>query len=110
MFNIPLEYPSYDEQLEEVKSTTGVHDPDLRHILSKDEIQMFQRLIRQIPIAENVLEYAVKLVHKTRPEGEQTHDIVREYIQWGAGPRASQYHVKGAICHAALHGNYSLDL
>lgn len=110
MFNIPLEYPSYEEELQVVKSTTGVLDPDLQHILSIDEIQMFQRLIRQIPIAENVLEYAVKLVHKTRPEGEHTPDIVREYIQWGAGPRASQYLVMGAKCHAAIHGKYSPDI
>lgn len=110
MFNIPLEYPSYEEELQVVKSTTGVLDPDLQHILSIDEIQMFQRLIRQIPIAENVLEYAVKLVHKTRPEGEHTPDIVREYIQWGAGPRASQYIVMGAKCHAAIHGKYSPDI
>lgn len=110
MFNIPLEYPSYQEELQVVKSTTGIHSPNLQHILTRDEIQLFQRLILQIPIAENVLEYAVKLVHKTRPEGEHTPDIVREYIQWGAGPRASQYLVLGAKCHAAIHGKYSPDI
>jgi len=110
MFNIPLEYPSYEEELKVVKSTTGTHDPNLQHILNREEIQLFQRLIRQIPIAENVLEYAVKLVHKTRPEGEHTPEVVREYIQWGAGPRASQYLVLGAKCHAAIHGKYSPDI
>lgn len=110
MFNIPLEYPSYEEELQVVKSTTGIQELDVQHILSREEIQFFQRLIRQIPLADNVLEYAVKLVHKTRPEGQHTPDVVREYIQWGAGPRASQYLVLGAKCHAAIHGKYSPDI
>lgn len=110
MFNIPLEYPSYEEELQVVKSTTGMNTSELQHILSGNEIQFFQELIRKIPIADNVLEYAVRLVHKTRPNGEQSPDIVREYIQWGAGPRASQYLVLGAKCHAAIHGKYSPDI
>lgn len=110
MFNIPLEYPSYEEELMVVKSTTGVLSYELEHILSGKEIQFFQQLIRKIPLADNVLEYAVRLVHKTRPEGAQSPDIVKEYIQWGAGPRASQYLVLGAKCHAAIHGKYSPDI
>src|SRR5690554_2391033 len=85
MFNIPLEYPSYEEELMVVKSTTGVLSYELEHILSGKEIQFFQQLIRKIPLADNVLEYAVRLVHKTRPEGAQSPDIVKEYSQWGAG-------------------------
>ncbi|MBY5956565.1 AAA family ATPase [Membranicola marinus] len=110
MFNIPLQYPSYEEELQVVKATTGTHAMDLDQILNGKEIQFFQKLIRQIPLADNVLEYAVRLVHKTRPEGEQSPDVVKEYIQWGAGPRASQYLVLGAKCHAAIHGKYSPDI
>lgn len=110
MFNIPLEYPSYEEELQVVRSTTGTKITDLQRILNGDEIQFFQQLIRKIPIADNVLEYAVRLVHQTRPEGDQTPDIVKEYIQWGAGPRASQYLVLGAKCHAAIYGKYSPDI
>jgi len=90
--------------------TTGIQTLELEHILSVEEIQFFQQLIRKIPLADNVLEYAVSLVHKTRPEGDQSPDIVKEYIQWGAGPRASQYLVLGAKCHAAIHGKYSPDI
>ncbi len=110
MFNIPLQYPSYEEELMVVKSTTGIQSYELEHILSGKEIQFFQQLIRKIPLADNVLEYAVRLVHKTRPEGAQSPDIVKEYIQWGAGPRASQYLVLGAKCHAAIRGKYSPDI
>ena len=110
MFNIPLEYPSYEEELQVVRSTTGTKITDLQRSLNGDEIQFFQQLIRKIPIADNVLEYAVRLVHQTRPEGDQTPDIVKEYIQWGAGPRASQYLVLGAKCHAAIYGKYSPDI
>lgn len=110
MFNIPLEYPSYEEELMVVKTTTGIQSYELEHILSANEILFFQQLIRKIPLADNVLEYAVSLVHKTRPEGAHSPDIVKEYIQWGAGPRASQYLVLGAKCHAAIHGKYSPDI
>lgn len=110
MFNIPLQYPSYEEELQVVKNTTGVQTSELEHILSGPEIQFFQELIRKMPLADNVLEYAVRLVHNTRPDGDNSPEIVREYIQWGAGPRASQYSVLGAKCHAAIHGKYSPDI
>lgn len=110
MFNIPLTYPSYAEELEVVKETTSLHKPQLNQIVGSEEILFFQQLIRQIPIADNVLEYAVKLVHKTRPAGEYSPTIVKDYIQWGAGPRASQYLVLGAKCHAAINGKYSPDI
>lgn len=110
MFNIPLSYPSYTEELEVVKETTGLQSANVQHILNAKEIMFFQQLIRKIPIADNVLEYAVKLVHKTRPDGEFSPAVVKEYIQWGAGPRASQYLVLGAKCHAAIKGKYSPDI
>lgn len=110
MFNIPLQYPSYEEELQVVKKTTGLQTLELDQILNGQEIQFFQELIRQIPLADNVLEYAVRLVHHTRPGGEQSPEVVNEYIQWGAGPRASQYLVLGAKCHAAIRGKYSPDI
>ncbi|WP_236979048.1 AAA family ATPase [Membranihabitans maritimus] len=110
MFNITLEYPSYEEELKVVRETTGEKQSNLNHILTSSEISYFQQLIRKIPIADNVLEYAVKLVHKTRPSGDLAPQIVKDYIQWGAGPRASQYLVLGAKCHAAINGKYSPDI
>lgn len=110
MFNIPLDYPSYDEEIEVVKGTTTVRDYELRHVLSGKEILFFQQLIRKIPIADNVLEYAVSLATKTRPGTDRATQNVNEYIEWGAGPRASQYLVLGAKCHAAINGKYSPDI
>jgi MoxR-like ATPase len=110
MFNIPLDYPSYEEELQVVKGTTTVQDFDLKHILSGQDILIFQKLIRKIPIADNVLEYAVGLASKTRPNTQNATDKVNEYISWGAGPRASQYLVLGAKCNAVINGKYSPDI
>ena len=110
MFNIPLTYPSYEEELEVVKSTTSTHVPDLKHILSGEEILHFQELVRKVPVADNVLEYAVELASKTRPGTDKAAEIVNNYISWGAGPRASQYLLLGAKCHAAISGKYSPDI
>ena len=110
MFNIPLDYPSYQEEIDVVKSTTGIQKPELRHILNDNQILNFQQLVRKIPIADNVLEYAVSLATKTRPNTERATDMVDSYISWGAGPRASQYLVVGAKCHAAINGKYSPDI
>ena len=110
MFNIKLDYPSYDEELNIVRTTTAVQDTQLEHVLGADEILFFQNLIRKIPIADNVLEYAVKLSASTRPSKELASDQVKNYIAWGAGPRASQYLVLGAKCHAAITGKYSPDI
>ncbi|WP_235298782.1 AAA family ATPase [Portibacter marinus] len=110
MFNIPLDYPSYEEELQVVKATTAVQNITLNHIVSAEEILFFQNLIRKIPITDNVLEYAVGLVGKTRPGGPKATEEVNNYISWGAGPRASQYLVLGAKCHAAIHGKYSPDI
>ena len=110
MFNIPLDYPSYQEEIDVVKNTTGIKKSDLKHILSDKQILDFQHLVRKIPVADNVLEYAVSLVAKTRPGTERATPKVNEYISWGAGPRASQYLVLGAKCHAAIAGKYSPDI
>lgn len=110
MFNIPLDYPSFQEELEVVKATTGNTTATLNTILDAQEIVAFQEVIRKIPISDNVLEYAVKLAAKTRPLSDLAPDVVKNYISWGAGPRASQYLVLGAKCHAAIQGKYSPDI
>lgn len=110
MFNIPLDYPSYEEEIQVVKGTTTVQNYELKHVLTDMDILGFQQLIRKIPIADNVLEYAVSLASKTRPGTERATQMVDNYISWGAGPRASQYLVLGAKCHAAIQGKYSPDI
>jgi len=109
MFNIPLDYPSYQEEVQVVKSTTSNEKYVLKNILTGDQILNFQSLVRKIPIADNVLEYAVSLASKTRPNTSLATAEVNNYISWGAGPRASQYLVLGAKCHAAISGKYSPD-
>ncbi|HTA83067.1 MAG TPA: MoxR family ATPase [Bacteroidia bacterium] len=110
MFNIWLDYPKYADELQVVKSTTIDKEVKLNKILSTEEILYFQNIVRKIPIADNVLEYAVKLAGKTRPQSTNASEMVKDYIVWGAGPRASQFLVIGAKCHAALHGKYSPDI
>ncbi len=110
MFNIWVDYPSYIEELAIVKSTTSDHKVTLNHILSAEEIIHYQDLIRRIPVSDNVLEYAVKLVGKTRTNSELTPQITKDFITWGAGPRASQNLIIGAKCRAALNGKYSPDI
>jgi len=109
MFNIPLDYPSYQEEIEVVKATTAANKVSLNTILTGDQITDFQQLIRKIPIADNVLEYAVSITARTRPGSSMATDQVNEFISWGAGPRASQYLVLGAKTHAAVNGKYSPD-
>jgi len=110
MFNIWLDYPSFDEEINIVKSTTAetLIEPD--EILSREEILFFQNLIRKIPVPDNVFQYAVKLVSKTRPNMPEAHPWANNYLTWGAGPRASQYLIIGAKCHAAIRGKYSPDI
>jgi len=110
MFNIPLDYPSYEEEVQVVKNTTTTQNQNLGNILTGQQILDYQELIRKIPIADNVLEYAVSLVAKTRPGTSRGTEEVNNYISWGAGPRASQYLVLGAKCHAAIQGKYSPDI
>jgi MoxR-like ATPase len=110
MFNIPLDYPTFQQEIEVVKSTTGSQNVSLKNIVTANQIQQFQQLIRKIPVTDNVLEYAVSLVSKTRPGTERAAAIVDNYISWGAGPRASQFLIVGAKCHAAIMGKYSPDI
>ena len=110
MFNIPLDYPSYNEEIAVVKATTTANKVDLSNVLTAEEILYFQNLVRKIPIADNVLEYAVSLATKTRPNTERATESVNNYIAWGSGPRASQYLVLGAKTHAAIQGKYSPDI
>jgi len=110
MFNIPLTYPSYEEELKVVKNTTSTHSAQLSNILTGEQIMFFQELVRKIPVTDNVLEYAVSLASKTRPGTDRATDVVNNYISWGAGPRASQYLLLGAKCHAAISGKYSPDI
>ncbi|MGI9191884.1 MAG: AAA family ATPase [Chitinophagaceae bacterium] len=109
MFNIWLDYPSFQEELNIVKSTTNDQKVTLQKIMSAEEIIYFQHLVRRVPVPDNVMEYAVGLVHKTRPNA-QGSDLARQYISWGAGPRASQNLILAAKCHALLQGNYSPDI
>lgn len=110
MFNIWVDYPSYSEELAIVKSTTTDLNISLNQILNGEEIMEYQDLIRRIPVADNVLEYAVKLVARTRAGNETATKVTKDFITWGAGPRASQYLIIGAKCHAAMKGKYSPDI
>jgi MoxR-like ATPase len=110
MFNVSLTYPTFEQELNIVKNTTGNKVAQLKRILNTEQIVYFQQLIRQIPVAEHVLEYAVKLASKTRPQTDLATPEVNKYLSWGAGPRASQYLVIGAKCHAAILGKYSPDI
>ncbi len=110
MFNIWLDYPSFDEEINVVKATTTEHVPDPKIILKTEEIIYFQNLIRRIPVPDNVFEYAVKLASKTRPGVNGSHNWANDYLTWGAGPRASQYLIIGAKCHGAINGKYSPDI
>jgi MoxR-like ATPase len=109
MFNIYLDYPSFAEEVAIVKGTTTDNNIELKKIMGAEDILYFQQLVRRVPVPDNVLEYAVKLVHKTRPNA-QGSEVAKNYIAWGAGPRASQNLILGAKCHALLHGKYSPDI
>jgi MoxR-like ATPase len=110
MFSIFLQYPSYQEEIDVVKATTGDHKPVVNSLFTSQEIVDFQQLVRRIPVADNVIEYAVSLVGKTRPKSDAAPEIVKEYIDWGAGPRASQNLILAAKTHAAINGKYSPDI
>lgn len=106
MFNLRLDYPSYEEEVSVVRSTTGVGGSAIQKVLGSSEIIAYQELVRRVPVADNVVEYAVKLVRATRP-AYTTVQKVKNYISYGAGPRASQYLVLGAKSRAALHGRFT---
>ncbi len=110
MFAINLEYPSYEEEVAVVKATTSDHKPQVNALFNAQQIIDLQQLVRRIPVADNVVEYAVRLVGKTRPASDQAPDVIKQYIDWGAGPRASQNLILAAKTHAAIHGKYSPDI
>lgn len=110
MFSIYLNYPTFEEEVIVAKNTTNDESVSLKSILSSQEIMDYQHVIRRIPVADNVVEYAVNLVTKTRPESNLSPDIVKNYIDWGAGPRASQNLVLAAKANAAINGKYSPDI
>ena len=103
MFNILIDYPSQEDEISIVHSSTAGNSPELKKVISKDDIITLQKLISRIPVADNVVEYAVNLVTSTRP-GKSSKDYINEWIDWGAGPRASQYLIMGAKARAALDG------
>ena len=110
MFNILLTYPSFKDEMEVVKSTTSAERKNVEKVLTDEEIAYFQQLVRRVPIADNVVEYAVTLANKTRPGVVGSSSVANEYLEWGAGPRASQYLVLGSKCNALLNGKYSPDI
>ncbi|QHT65973.1 MoxR family ATPase [Rhodocytophaga rosea] len=110
MFNVKLDYPSYKSEVEIVKNTTSSYHYDVQKVLTGNEIREFQALVRKVPVPDNVVEYAVKMVHKTRPNTATAAPEANQYLEWGAGPRASQYLVLGAKCNALFSGKYSPDI
>ncbi|MBC3757820.1 MoxR family ATPase [Hyunsoonleella sp. SJ7] len=109
MFAINLEYPSFQEEVEVVKATTNDEAVKVNALFTAEEILNFQHVIRRIPVADNVIEYAVGMVGKTRPNSDVAPDLVKQYIDWGAGPRASQNLILAAKTHAAINGKFSPD-
>ena len=110
MFNVILDYPNYNEEIQIVKQTTSNYSATLNKIMDAEDIVFHQNILRRIPVNDNVIEYAVSLVAKTRPDTEMASEKVQQYISWGAGPRASQFMLLGAKCYAAINGKYSPDI
>jgi MoxR-like ATPase len=110
MFLVNLDYPSYQQELDIVKNTTSDKKAVVNKVISGSEIEYFQHLVRRVPVADNVVEYAVSLVHKTRPNTEMAASDTNKYLEWGAGPRASQNLILGAKCNALINGKYSPDI
>lgn len=108
MFNIYLDYPDYQEEVSIVKSTTSGELPSVSKLLTAEDIIIYQQLIRQVPVADNVVEFAVSLVQRTRPGA--SNKVAGDWLEWGAGPRASQYLILGAKCNAVMNGKYSPDI
>ncbi len=110
MFNVVLDYPTYEEELQVVKNTTSDNHEQPNKVITAQQILEFQQLVRKVPVADNVMEYAVKLVSKTRPNTPYATAKINEYVSFGAGPRAGQFLILGAKCHALLNGKYSPDI
>lgn len=110
MFNLMLDYPSYEEEIAVVKNTTAANNNKVEAVMNAEEILYFQQLVRRVPVPDNVYEYAVNLVSKTRPNTERAHEWANKYLSWGAGPRASQYLIIGAKANALMNGKFSPDI
>jgi len=110
MMNLWLDYPSFAEEVQIVKSTTSKYDASVKHILSAQDIIEFQNLVRGVPVADNVIEYSVRLVDSTRPSSSDAPVYIKNWIRWGAGPRASQYLILGAKARAILSGRFTPDI
>lgn len=110
MFMIKLDYPSFEDELEVIRQTTSDLVSDVKEVLSKDKIIAYQQLVKKVPVPDNVLEYAVNLVSKTRPGSEKSNTIANDYLEWGAGPRAGQFLVLAAKCNALMMEKYSPDI
>jgi MoxR-like ATPase len=110
MFNLWLDYPSYNEEVEIVRSTTSQYQQQLNKVVSAEQLIVFQDLIRKVPVADNVIEWAVKFVSKTRPNGETAPKFVKDWVRWGAGPRASQYLILAAKSKAVISGRFTPNI
>ncbi|HEX8546927.1 MAG TPA: MoxR family ATPase [Cytophagaceae bacterium] len=110
MFSLTLDYPSFDSEVQIVKNTTSSYSNPPSAIITSEQIIQFQQLVRRVPVADNVIEYAVKLVHKTRSTSDHASDLAKSYLEWGAGPRASQNLILAAKCNALFNGKYSPDI
>ncbi len=110
MFNLWLDYPSFNEEVKIVQSTTSEYLPELSKVINAEELIGFQNLVRKVPVAENVIEYAVTIVNKTRPNGTTAPQYVKNWINWGAGPRASQYLIMAAKTKAVIEGRFTPNI
>lgn len=110
MFNLWLNYPSFNEEIDIVKSTTSQYLAELRKVIDADELILFQDLVRRVPVADNVVEFTVKLVNQTRPNTNGSHKYIKDWISWGAGPRASQYLILAAKTKAIIEGRFTPNI
>ncbi len=110
MFNLWLDYPSYEDEIKIIKATTGDYIPKLDVVMAKDELFKYQDLVRRVPVADNVVEYAVRMVNRTRPGFDGSEDFINEWVSWGAGPRASQYLVLAAKARSVIDGRFTPNI
>lgn len=110
MFSLWLDYPSVEEELQIVKTTTSQLNPTVNHVLTGEQIIFFQDLVRRVPVADNVIEFAVRLTTRTRPKADHTPQFIKDWLSWGAGPRASQYLILGAKTRALITGRHTPDI
>jgi MoxR-like ATPase len=110
MYQVLLDYPSFDQEVQILKQTTGSDKTSVTPVLSAEDILAFQKVVRQVPVTDNVFEYVVKLVQKTRPNTTGAHEMANKYLSYGAGPRAGQNLILGAKCNALMNGKFSVDI